>query len=151
MINPKQTLIIAGILSFAIALFQAVVTAVPAWARYFGAWESVASKLWLLYLAGFFVAAIFAVFGLYALSGAGIIRRLPLLRTGLIIISIIFILRGLFLVMEIMVNLGILHGSIIIPTRELMSSAVSLIIGIIYLSGTVHNWSNLPVKKSKSF
>ena len=142
----KQLLKFAGILTFAVALFQAIVTSVPSWARYFGAWEPVASKLWLLYLTGFFVALIFALFGFYALSGAGIIKRLPLLRAGLVIISILFTLRGLFLVLELLINAGVLQGSMIIPTRELVSSSVSLIIGLFYLIGTIRNWSNLPLK-----
>src|SRR5512140_390067 len=97
MITAKQLLKTGGMLSFAVALFQVIVTAVPEWARYFGAWDAVASKVWLLYLTGFFAAAIFAVFGLYALSGAGYIRRLPLIRTGLIAIGTVYTLRGLFL------------------------------------------------------
>ncbi|OGU50895.1 MAG: hypothetical protein A2080_06805 [Ignavibacteria bacterium GWC2_36_12] len=142
----KQLLKLAGVLTFSVALFQAVITSVPSWARYFGAWEQVASKLWLLYLTGFFVALVFALFGFYALSGAGIIKRLPLLRSGLVIIGVLFTLRGLFLVLELLINAGILQGSMIIPTRELVSSSVSLIIGLFYLIGTIGNWSNLPLK-----
>ena len=141
----KQLLKLAGVLTFSVALFQAVITSVPSWARYFGAWEQVASKLWLLYLTGFFVALVF-LFGFYALSGAGIIKRLPLLRSGLVIIGVLFTLRGLFLVLELLINAGILQGSMIIPTRELVSSSVSLIIGLFYLIGTIGNWSNLPLK-----
>ncbi|HJY64385.1 MAG TPA: hypothetical protein VJ455_09530, partial [Ignavibacteria bacterium] len=89
---------------------------------------------------------VFALFGFYALSGAGIIKRLPLLRSGLVIIGVLFTLRGLFLVLELLINAGILQGSMIIPTRELVSSSVSLIIGLFYLIGTIGNWSNLPLK-----
>jgi len=147
MITSKQLFKTAAILSFGVAIFQAVVTAVPDWARYFGAWEAVASKLWLLYLSGFFVAIIFAVFGLYALSGGGYIRRLPLIRTALITIGILFTLRGLFLVLELLINAGIIKGTMIIPIRELVSSSVSLVTGIIYLAGTIGYWSHLPTKQ----
>ncbi len=143
MINSRQLLKTAGMLSFAVALFQVIVTAVPEWARYFGAWEAVASKLWLLYLSGFFVAIIFAVFGLYALSAAGYVRRLPLVRTGLVAIGTVYTLRGLFLVLEILINTGVLKSAGTIPARELVASSVSLIIGIIYLAGTIGYWKRM--------
>jgi hypothetical protein len=142
----QQLLKFAGILTFAVALFQAVVTSVPEWARYFGAWEFVASKLWLLYLSGYFVALIFTLFGFYALSGIGKLKRLPLLRTGLIVIGILFTLRGLFLVLEILINTGIVQSAGIIPQRELISSSVSLIIGIFYLVGIIGCWKSLGKK-----
>ena len=40
------------------------------------------------------IASIFAVFGLYGLSGAGVIRRLPLLETGIYTIATLFLLRA---------------------------------------------------------
>jgi hypothetical protein len=42
-----------------------------------------------------FVSAIFVVWGLYALSAAGIIRRLPLLKFAIYAISILCIIRGI--------------------------------------------------------
>ena len=44
------------------------------------------------YLLTVAIAFIFAVFGLYGLSGAGIIRRLPLLETGIYTIATLFLL-----------------------------------------------------------
>ena len=46
------------------------------------------------YLLTVAIAFIFAVFGLYGLSGAGIIRRLPLLETGIYTIATLFLLRA---------------------------------------------------------
>jgi hypothetical protein len=134
----------AAVLSFGIALFQAVVTTSPKWSRYFGAWEFVASNLPLLYATGFAVALILTLFGLYALSGAGYVPRLPLLRTGLICIGAVYTLRGLFLVLELLMNAGYLQAVAQIPTRELVSSAVSLLVGLTYLAGTVGYWKQLP-------
>ena len=148
MITSQQLLKTAGMLSFGVALFQIVVTTVPEWARYFGAWEAVASKVWLLYLTGFFAAEVFALFGLYALSGAGYIRRLPLVRTGLITIGTVYTLRGLFLVLELLINAGVIQGTMIIPTRELITSSVSLVIGIVYLAGTIGHWYQIPGKRN---
>lgn len=46
------------------------------------------------YLLTVAIASIFAVFGLYGLSGAGVIRRLPLLETGIYTIATLFLLRA---------------------------------------------------------
>jgi len=43
-------------------------------------------------------AALLILCASYAFSGAGLIRRLPLLRTGLVLIGSVFILRGLVLI-----------------------------------------------------
>jgi len=143
MTNSKKFLKLAGILTFGVALFQAVVTSVPEWARYFGAWEAVASKIWLLYLTGYFVSLVFVIFGFYALSGVGSIKRLPLLGTGLLVIGILFTLRGLLLVAELLINADVIPSKGIIPIRELFSSAVSLIVGALYLAGTIGNWHDI--------
>lgn len=42
-----------------------------------------------------FVSAIFVLLGLYALSGAGMIRKLPLLKFGIYTIAILCIIRGI--------------------------------------------------------
>lgn len=74
------------------------------------------------------LALAFAIFGLYALSGARIIGGLPLLRAGLLAIASTYILRGLALFPEAAQLLpGTLH-----PPRRAVSSAASLLIGLLY-------------------
>jgi hypothetical protein len=46
-------------------------------------------------LAAVFVSSVFVVIGLYALSGAGLIRQLPLLKLGLYTIAAVCLIRGL--------------------------------------------------------
>ena len=41
------------------------------------------------------IATVLAVWTLYALSGAGVIRRLPLLRTALVLIAAVYLTRGI--------------------------------------------------------
>jgi hypothetical protein len=41
------------------------------------------------------IAAVLAAWALYALSGAGVIRRLPLLRPALVAIAAVYLARGL--------------------------------------------------------
>jgi hypothetical protein len=59
-----------------------------------------------LLLIGEGAALILVIFGLYALSGAGSIRHLPLLRLGLTGISSLFLLRGLFFILTVLALLG---------------------------------------------
>jgi hypothetical protein len=138
----RRLLILAGALSAGIALLHvACILIGPAAYRYFGAGERLASlaaagsPVPALITAG--IAAVFAVFGLYAFSGAGLVPRLPLLRTGLIAVGAVFTPRGLFLPLEIMAMLA-RPGAI--PSRELVFSAVSLVIGLAYLGGATIEW-----------
>jgi hypothetical protein len=144
--KSKIILTVAGFLSFAVAAFQAVLTFSPAWCRYFGAPESLVSNLILLYVSSTVVTILFAICGLYALSGAGTFRRLPLLRTGLVFIGVLFTLRGLPFIQLFLIRQGVLQSSVPIPPTALESSLVFLVIGVAYLTGTVGRWLRLKVK-----
>ncbi len=76
------------------------------------------------------LAVMFAVWTLYALSGAGAIGRLPLLRTGLIGIGVIFLLRALFIVPE--ARMVLVEGY---SVRFVLFSGISLVAGVLYLVG----------------
>lgn len=145
----KRILIAAGVLSFAVALFQAVIGFSPSLSIYFGAPESLANNAWSLIIVSLSIAAILAVFGIYAISGAGIIRPLPWLRPILIIISGFYILRGLLLIPEILVVIGIIDLSIPVAPRFIIFSIVPLLIGIFYFVGTVGGWRTFPSKKKR--
>jgi len=86
---------------------------------------------------------IFIAFGLYALSGAGRFRRLPLLRAALIFIGAIFTLRGLAVIFEIIY----LSRGVEYPLRYAVFSAVALIVGLLYFVGTVRRWNDLKIKQ----
>jgi hypothetical protein len=123
--------------SFAIAALHLVIIVVGAPGyRYFGApqlatlAEQGSARPALLTL---LLAAVFAVWGLYGLSGAGRIRRLPLLRTILVAVAAIYLLRGLLLVPEIVgFVLGPVHY-----VRGMVFSFVSLCAGLAHLCGLV--------------
>lgn len=145
--RPKEhILVLAGWLSLAIAALHVVIVFLgpPAY-RYFGASEDMARQA----EAGSFVpaamtlviAAVFAVFALYAFAGAGRFRRLPLLRTGLVAISAIYLLRGLSLLPELAK-----YDSGALPPRNLAFSFTSLVIGLFYLAGTVLLWPSLKAR-----
>ena len=104
-------LIAGGILSALASLLHIVVIAGgPAWYRFFGAGEAMATMAeqgsmtpTLLTLG---IAAMLAIWAAYAFSGAGLLPRLPLLRTGLVVISTIYLVRGLVLIPALVINRG---------------------------------------------
>jgi putative oxidoreductase len=137
LLNGRLLLLLAAACSFVIALVHIVIVIIGAPAyRYFGA-----AELSYLALQGSLVpaaatlllAAVFAGFGLYALSGAGLIRPLPLLRPALLAIGGIYTLRGLILILDI---LRLFRGPIY-PFRQTVFSALALVIGLMHLFGAL--------------
>ena len=108
------------------------------WYRFFGAGERMAA----LAASGdrypaLVSSAIFAVLALwsaYALSGAGVIPRLPLLRLGLGVITALFLLRGLVGVPLAFRETGRP------PAFWWWSSAICLAIGLLHLVGLLQVW-----------
>ena len=97
---PRNNWLIAGgVLSAAAsALHLACIVGGGDWYRFFGAGEAMAQAAErgeaypaLLTLA---IAAVLAIWAAYAFAGAGLIRRLPLMRTALVAITAIYLLRG---------------------------------------------------------
>jgi hypothetical protein len=141
----RKLLILAGALSVGVALLHvACILVGPEAYRYFGAGERLASlaaagsPVPALITAAF--ALVFMICGLYGFAGAGLAPRLPLLRTGLIAMGAVYALRGLFLPLEIR---ALLVKPGLIPSRELVFSAVSLVIGLAYLAGVMIHWREL--------
>jgi hypothetical protein len=132
-------------LSFFMAICQTVVSISPAAAAYFRAPPPLLENHLQLFLIGEGAALILVIFGLYALSGAGSIPHLPLLRLGLIGISSLFLLRGLFFIVSLLIFLGVLEGEILIQGE--ISTLVFLAAGIAYAVGTVLNWGEMKIRK----
>lgn len=79
------------------------------------------------------LALLFAAFGVYALSGAEWTRSLPFLTAVLVVISALYILRGLVLVPDL---IGLATGAGY-PLRQPLFSAGSLVIGLMHAVGVV--------------
>lgn len=111
------------------------------WYRFFGAGEEMARMseqgLWYPSLVTSVMVLVLLIWTLYALSGAGVIRRLPLLRLGLCIIAAIYLLRGLAFVWLMP---AFPENSL---TFWLISSAICLIIGALYAVGSYQVWPTL--------
>lgn len=135
----------AGAASGSIALLHLVVVGIggPAY-RYFGAGEQLArqaesgSAMPALVTLG--LAALFATFAAYALSGAGGVRRLPLLRLGLVAIGAIYLLRGSSSLPQ---GVALLDSTTVFPVRYFAFSLVSLAVGLLYAAGTALEWASL--------
>ena len=83
----------------------------------------------LPYVVTLIVAAGFLVFGLYGLSGAGVVRRLPLLRTALVSIAAVYVLRG-----TLLGGFGAVAAG---DGAQIAFAAVALAIGLCYAAGAL--------------
>ena len=146
--SANLTLVLAAMLSFGLALFQAAISFVPEWSEYFGAGDALVSDPALLLEAGLAVTVLFAMAGLYGLSGAGVIRGLPLLRTGLVVITLVYIYLGTLFVPQFLVTIGAQASPEPMPLQYLLSSLVALVIGLLYLVGLVAGWNTISQKKA---
>ncbi|MBO1254825.1 hypothetical protein J3L16_03870 [Alteromonas sp. 5E99-2] len=109
------------------------------WYRFFGAGE----KMAMMAEAGEYyptivtsgLVLVLLIWSIYGLSGARLIIKLPLLRTALVLISSIYVLRGVVFV----VLMPIFPENSL--TFWLVSSAICLSIGMLYSIGTYQSWS----------
>ena len=132
---------VAAALSFAMAAGQALISVWPAAAEYFQAPPSLLNDRVRMFVVGGAAALIPLLFGLYALSGAGVIRRLPFVRTALVGIGSLFLLRGLFIILTVLVVLGFRPGPVLLPAVS--SHLVFLSAGLLFLGGAALNWEAL--------
>lgn len=148
-ISSSRWLLAAALLSFGIALLHlAIIFAGPgayAWfgAPALGAAEAAGAAYPDVVTAGLVV--VFALFGVYALAGAGRVRRPPLLPLGLALVGAVFTLRGLVIIPE---AIQLARGPAGYPPRYAAFSLVSLATGICFLAGTLPRWKALRAARS---
>ena len=140
---------LGGILSFTVALLHLAIIFIGASAyRYFGAGEDMAtaaeSGSAFPAVLTLVLVAIFAIWGFYGLSGAGVVRRLPFLKIALILIGAVYTLRGVAVFQQLF---QIATSSAEVASREIVFSLVSLVIGSAYFIGTILNWRSLSASK----
>jgi len=141
--NPGSTWLMTGgwLSALAALLHIACIFGGPEWYRFFGAGEGMARAAargeWKPALITLAISAILLIWAAYAFSGAGWLPRLPLLRTGLVVISAIYLLRGL-----VFVPLNLWR-----PNYEngfaIWSSLIVLVFGAAYAAGTIRAWPHL--------
>lgn len=135
-------LIIAGCLSAVAAfLHLACIYFGASWYRMLGAGEQMAQMAergsiqpTLITLG---ITVVLALWSLYAFSAAGVISRLPFIRVALIVITTIYLVRGIagfFLIGNPMGRT---------PEFWLWSSTICLVFGLVHLIGLKQIWANL--------
>jgi hypothetical protein len=140
--SANKLLLFAGILSSIAALLHiAIIFGGARWYRFFGAGEEFASLAdngsWYPAIITFGIAVVLLVWALYAFSGAGLIARLPLLKAGLLVISTIYLMRGLAFIPALIVKPEIVDGFLV------WSSLICLVYGVVYAAGTKQIWAKL--------
>lgn len=96
----NKPLMIAGCCSILGALLHVVCIAGGAdWYRFMGAGERIAKQVQagevMPAVITLLISSLLLVWALFAFSGAGLIRKLPMLRTALVLISSVYLLRGI--------------------------------------------------------
>ena len=140
--EPNHFLLAAAACSGIAALLHlgCIVFGAP-WYRFFGAGERMAQlaeagNRYPAYVS-LFIAAVLAAWALYALSGAGMLPRLPFVRAVLCAITAIYLMRGLAVLPLLLFTRG----------RSTAfwwwSSAICLAIGTLHLLGLRQAWTQL--------
>lgn len=145
--DGKTYLKIAATLSFVAALAHiAIIIGGADWYRFFGAGEAMAqlaeSGSLQPAITTFLIALVLFIWGLYALSGAELIRRLPLLKPALTLISAIYCVRGVagLILPFISSHPAIIANSV---TFWLISSIICCVYGAFYFLGIRARWRSL--------
>jgi hypothetical protein len=129
-------LIAGGTASFALAALHVLIIAIgpPAY-MYFGRADlAEAAERGSLFppLVTAMITFLLSVWGVYGYSGARLIRRVPMLRTGLVTVSVIYLARGLV----ILADFSRWLAGEDYPPRQAVFSATALAIGLCYTIGT---------------
>lgn len=148
--NGRRWLLCGGVVTGVASLLHvAIILGGPAWYRFFGAGERMArlaargSPYPAIITAG--IATILAVWMLYALSGAGVIRRLPLLRLALVLIAAIYLGRGVFgIPLVLLADDPYANQLKAKMTFMIVSSAICVGLGLCYAAGAAHVWKRAP-------
>ncbi|RXJ71517.1 hypothetical protein CS022_20715 [Veronia nyctiphanis] len=145
--NGSHQLLIAASLSFIAAFLHVLIILGGAnWYRFFGAGENMAklaesgsSQPAVITLG---IAAVLTVWGFYALSGAGLIIKLPLLKVALVLITFVYLVRGIAGLIAPFVSShpAISQNSL---TFWLVSSVICCIFGVFHLLGLINQWHQL--------
>lgn len=140
--TPNRFLLAGAALSTVAALLHlGCIVFGASWYRALGAGEAMAQLAAAGHprptLFALFIASVLLLWACYALSGAGAIRRLPLLKPALCAITAIYLLRGL----------GFVLLKPYFPGNSLsfwlISSAICLGLGLVHLVGLKQRWHRL--------
>ncbi|MDQ7057589.1 MAG: hypothetical protein Q9N62_03810 [Ghiorsea sp.] len=137
--SSNEFLLMAGILSLVAALIHiGIILGGADWYRFFGAGERMAVMAeqgsWIPSVVTLFIAGILFLWACYAFSGAEVLPKLPFLKPVLLIISAIYLMRGL-----VLIPLWIGWPENVNPFW-VWSSIICLVYGLCYAIGTYQTW-----------
>lgn len=154
MIQPpkgRTWLLAAGAVSSAMALFHVgiVVVGESAYRRFGGPSfaERAAAGSWVPAAMLLTIASVFALFAFYGFAGARLGPRPPFLRTGLIFVSLLYGVHGLFVVPELVARLT--HRLSGMPSN-LGVDAIFLAMALPYVIGTALAWPDLSERSRRA-
>ncbi|GLX78471.1 hypothetical protein tinsulaeT_18110 [Thalassotalea insulae] len=143
----EYQLIIAAMLSFIASLLHVmIIFGGASWYRFFGAGERMAklaeSGSYYPMIITLAIALMLFLWGLYALSAAGVIVRFPLIKWVLCAITAVYLLRGVIGLIAPFISRhpAIMENSV---TFWLSSSIICCLFGVFYLLGTIYYWRQL--------
>ncbi len=131
----------AALNAVAAALHLGCIAFGASWYRFFGAGERMAQMAaagrWSPTIITSGIAVVLSAWAVYALSGAGVMARLPWTREVLCVVAGIYLVRGI-----------VGFPMILLPTEQsamfwVWSSAVSLALGLVHAVGVWQRWSRL--------
>jgi hypothetical protein len=141
--NSRNRFLIFGAVFSALAAFVHLGCIVfgASWYRFLGAGEGIAHMAemghWYPSMLALLIAALLFVWSAYALSGAGVIGRLPLRKLGLCVITAIYVGRGIGFV----AIMPMFPGNSF--TFWIISSGICLMFGLLHLAGLRQVWKRL--------
>jgi hypothetical protein len=136
-----RLLVSGGILTGVASLLHVgIILGGPDWYRFFGAGEQMArlAARGSIYPSAVTaaIAVVLGVWALYALSGAGVIRRLPFVRLALVLIAAIYLARGILGVPLVLIMDDPYANELRARmTFMVLSSAACVCLGLCYASG----------------
>jgi hypothetical protein len=146
----QRWLLLGGVVTgMASLLHVAIIIGGPDWYRFFGAGEQMArmaargSPVPTVITLG--IAALLAVWMLYAFSGAGVIRRLPFLRWALVLIAAVYLGRGVLGIPLVLLGDDPYANQLKAKmTFMIVTSAICVVLGLCYAAGAAHQWKRPP-------
>jgi hypothetical protein len=143
MTNPLNPALLvgAGLSAAAALLHLACILGGPAWYRFLGAGERMAQAAaegsWRPAVVTAGITLVLFAWAGYALSAAGAVQPLPLLKAGMVTITAVYLLRGLVLLPVLAFK----------PSQAtpfvVWSSLICLGYGVVHLIGVVQVWERL--------
>ena len=135
-------LAVGALLSAVAALLHlGIIAGGPAWYRFFGAGErfarAAADGRWYPTVVTLGIAAVLFIWSAYALAGAGVVTRLPLLKEALVGITAVYLVRGIAFAPLVLAKGGSITPFVV------WSSVICFGYGVVHLVGLVQRWTAL--------